>query len=189
MSLRILRAAGLVETDPLFHEARLLLLLRSSSKRAGGSIKGIMKLAKLDFFLRYPAFLRRLVAQIVREGKWKKPPALAADAFEEDTVESKMIRFKYGPWDHRYRTWIGLLHAKGLVDTYMDKGAVYVVLTAHGKDVADEIAEREEFRVLSQRSDLVCRAVGPLSATRLKNLVYLLVPELTGMHWGEEIAE
>jgi hypothetical protein len=129
------------------------------------------------------------VSQILREGIWKNPPTLAAQAFEENTVESKMIRFKYGPWDPRYRTWIGLLHAKGLVDTYIDKGAVYILLTEHGTDVANEIAEREEFRVLSERSDLVCRAVGQFSATRLRDLVYLLVPELTGMHWGEEIEE
>lgn len=28
-----------------------------------------------------------------------------------------MIRFRYGPWDDRYRRWIGILVAKGLAET------------------------------------------------------------------------
>lgn len=35
--------------------------------------------------------------------------------FEAETVESKMVRFRYGPWDARYRSWIGVLTAKGVI--------------------------------------------------------------------------
>lgn len=32
------------------------------------------------------------------------------------------------------------------------------------------------------------KAVGAMPATKLKDFVYQIVPEITGMKWGEEIA-
>jgi len=187
MSFRILRASVMVEQNDDFHEARLLLLLHHASTRGDGSIKGITKLAKLDFFLRYPAFLRRLVAHRACESKWKREQMVPGEAFEENTVESKMIRFKYGPWDHRYREWLGLLNARGLICTYVLGRTVNVQLTEKGKEVAANIAQCPEFSVLNARSELVWTVAGALSASRVKDLVYQLVPEITGMTWGEEI--
>lgn len=182
MSLRILRASTMVDQSADFHEARLLLLLLQASKHGNGSIEGITKLAKLDFLLRYPAYLRRFVAHL-----HKKDQMVPGEAFEENTIESKMIRFKYGPWDHRYREWLGILNAKGLISTYVRGRTVNVQLTENGKRSAASIAQCPEFEVLSERSNLVWKTVGAFSGSKVKNLVYTLVPEITGMTWGEEI--
>lgn len=182
MSLGLLRAAVEVEQSDMLHQARLLLLLLHISQRRSGTIEGITKLAKMDFFLRYPLYLRRLLQRIR-----KRPPKLVLEAFEEDTIESKMIRFKYGPWDKRYRTWISLLGARGLCRVSLDGQTVYIRATEKGLEAARSIAKRDVFRVLDKRSELVVRCVGSLTATRLKNLTYEIVPELTEMPWGKQI--
>lgn len=187
MSIRILEANSLVDNDDNFHEARLLLILLEASKRGDKSVDGLTKLAKLDFLLRYPKYLQRLVSRIDEASSRRSKRKIPSEAFEDGNIESRMIRFKYGPWDHRYREWIGLLHAKGLVDTHVSGRTVRVKLTETGKEVAAKIAESEPFAILAARSKLLMQVVGTQNATRLKNLVYQLVPEISGMAWGEEI--
>lgn len=182
MSFRVIKAAADAERTDAFHEARLLLLLNRASERGDGVVDGITKLAKLDFLLRYPVYLERLL-QATR----RRPPDVEMLPFERDTVESKMIRFRYGPWDHRYRRWIGLLVAKGLADTFVRGRTVCVRLTERGKQVAAQVAQIEQFADLDRRSTVVASTAGRMTGTRLKDLIYRVVPELTGMSWGEEI--
>jgi len=185
MSLRIIDAAIETEQADQLHEARLLILLRSVTKGGNGSVEGITKLAKIDFLLRYPLYFQRLVNRLNADRKRKI--AVPINDFETDTVESKMIRFRYGPWDPRYRRWIGILVAKGLADTYLQGKTVHVKLTQRGVEIANSLTEADDFRDLSARSELVAKTVGSYSGTRLKDTIYEVVPELTGMTWGEEI--
>lgn len=71
-----------------FHAARLLLLIRICG--TASRIDGLTKLAKLDFFVRYPDFFE--VAS--------KTPA-SGNTYKH-TIESAMVRHHYGPWDKRY---------------------------------------------------------------------------------------
>jgi len=185
MSLRIVDAAIETEQADQLHEARLLLLLNCVTKGGNGSVEGITKLAKIDFLLRYPLYFQRLInlLNVERNRKIRVP----INEFETDTVESKMIRFRYGPWDPRYRRWIGILVAKGLADTYLQGRTVHVRLTQNGAEIASRLAQAEDFRDLAARSELVAKTVGPRSGSWLKNTIYRVVPELTGMNWGEEI--
>ena len=41
---------------------------------------------------------------------------------------------------------------------------------------------------LARRSDITAKAVGSMTATRLKDFVYQAIPEITDMKWGDEIA-
>lgn len=134
MSLRIIDAAIETEQSDQLHEARLLLLLRHAANRGEGTIEGITKLAKIDFLLRYPLYFQRLVDRLNKDRK--KLLVVPLQPYEADTVESKMIRFRYGPWDPRYRRWIGILVAKGLADTYLKGKTVHVKLTESGLTLA-----------------------------------------------------
>lgn len=185
MSLRIIDAAIDTEQSDQIHEARLLLLLRHAANRGDGTVEGITKLAKIDFLLRYPRYFQRLVDKLNKDRKRKI--AIPMQPYEADTVESKMIRFRYGPWDPRYRRWIGILVAKGLADTYLKGKTVHVKLTETGVALANTVAEQEVFRDLDLRSRLIDKAVGARSGQWLKETIYEVVPELTGMDWGEEI--
>jgi len=185
MSLRIIDAAIETEQSDQLHEARLLLLLRHASERGEGTIEGITKLAKIDFLLRYPLYFQRLVDHLNMNRKRKLVVPLKE--YESDTVESKMIRFRYGPWDPRYRRWIGILVAKGLADTYLKGKTVQVKLTTRGIELAEQLASTEEFTDLDVRSKLIDKTVGAKSGTWLKDTIYAIVPELSGMQWGKEI--
>lgn len=74
-----------------FHAARLLVLLRRCGEGSRYHIEGRTKLAKLDFFLRYPAFLERARAAVRATGRDIAP--WRADGAE---VEAPMIRYRYG---------------------------------------------------------------------------------------------
>ncbi len=81
-SLQPADAALPVSADSLreFHAARLLLLLRYAGQDKG-RIESLTKMAKLDFFVRYPKFLRAVTSNSA---------ALAVSG-----TESPMIRFHY----------------------------------------------------------------------------------------------
>ena len=184
MSLSVLKAASEAENADGLHLARLLVLLRSADKRGRGSkpVEGITKLAKLDFLLRYPVYLERaLVAQD------KSPAEAAVLPRERTTVETKMIRFRYGPWDGRYRRWLSLLSSRGLITLSMSGRKIEIGLTDRGRALADDLANRPAFEDFATRGAVVMSAVGAMSATKLKDFVYEIVPEITGMKWGAEI--
>ncbi len=182
MAGSILRLAVAAEQDDALHMARLLLLLRHAAGKGDGSVNGIMKLAKLDFLCRYPVYLQRLLNE-----HRARPPIVPFQIYEESTVESRMIRFRYGPWDPRYRRWIGLSVSLGLSDAYLTGRTVHVSLTNRGLDTAKEIADSECFTDLDARAALILKVAGSWSGTKLKDAIYRAVPELAGLKWGEEI--
>jgi hypothetical protein len=185
MSLAVLKAAADAENADGLHLARLLVLLRSADKRGRGGpkpVEGITKLAKLDFLLRYPVYLERALTLLNR------PPAEAAVLPRERTsVETKMIRFRYGPWDGRYRRWLSLLSSRGLITLSLSGRKIEIGLTEIGRTLADELAARPAFADFATRGDAVVKAVGAMQATKLKDFIYEVVPEITGMKWGAEI--
>jgi len=185
VSLSVLKAAADAENADGLHLARLLVLLRSADKRGKGAAKpveGITKLAKLDFLLRYPVYLERALTALD-----KSPADAAVLPRERTTVETKMIRFRYGPWDGRYRRWLSLLSSRGLITLSLSGRKIEIGLTDRGRAIADELAIRPAFQDFATRGAVVMKAVGAMSATKLKDFVYEIVPEITGMKWGAEI--
>ena len=68
------------------------------------AVKGITKLAKLDFLLRYPTCLERALHFV---NTLRTPIRRKSQPRERTSIESKMIRFRYGRGDPRYRRWLG----------------------------------------------------------------------------------
>jgi hypothetical protein len=98
-----------------------------------------------------------------------------------------MVRFRYGPWDARYRRWLGLLAARGLVTLGVQGNTVQIGLSDAGRALATHFRADTLYEDLTRRADLVMKAVGSMSATRLKDFVYEAVPEILDVKWGEEI--
>ena len=188
MTLRILKAVAETEHIDDLHLGRLLVLLFSADARRttpatkAKAVEGITKLAKLDFLLRYPTCLERVLASLE-----KNPADARVEARERTSIETKMVRFRYGPWDARYRRWLGLLAARNLVTLSVTGNTVNVGLTDAGRALAQRVRADTTFADLSFRSDLLLKTVGSMSATRLKDFVYETVPEIVDMKWGEEI--
>ena len=188
MSLRLVKAAAETENMDDFHLGRLLVLLRSSDIRRdtletkAKAVEGITKLAKLDFLLRYPTCLERALGYVNKD-----PHAAEVKPRERTSIESKMIRFRYGPWDPRYRRWLGLLSARGLVQLRVSGNTVHIGLTDPGRALADLFRDDPLYDDVKRRSDVIAKTFGSLSATKLKNFVYDVVPEITNLKWGDEI--
>lgn len=157
-----------------FHAARLLVLLLRCGQGGRHQIEGRTKLAKLDFFIRYPAFLERARNELRSRGEriesWNARGA---------EVEAPMIRYRYGPWDPRYRQFLAFLEARQLIRITITKPEK-VSLTANGRRLAEQIARRPSFAPIVERCDAMVGNLAQLSGTQLKDLVYELFPTEVG---------
>jgi hypothetical protein len=142
-----------------FHAARLLMLLKLCG--VAGRIDGLTKLAKLDFFVRYPQFFEAVSRKLGEEAEPKT-----------SCVESSMIRYHYGPWDKRYYHVLAYLRAKGLVTVNREGKAYQFKLTDTGKGVAESLAKRPAFASLAAQMARVKMVLGSKAGSTLKNLVY-----------------
>jgi hypothetical protein len=184
MSLRLINAVAESENRDDLHLARLLVLLGSADARKttrATKAKAVTKLAKLDFLLRYPTCLERALRLLDRTDA-----DVAVQPRERTSIETKMIRFRYGPWDARYRRWLGLA-ARGLVVLGVEGNTIQIGLTNAGRALSVQVRSETLFAELVRRSDLTVKAVRGMSATRLKDFVYQAIPEIVDMKWGEEI--
>jgi hypothetical protein len=188
MSLRVVQAVAETERNDDFHLGRLMVLLRSADLRKtkvstkAKAVEGIMKLAKLDFLLRYPTCLERALIALGKDAAIAR-----VQPRERTSIETTMIRFRYGPWDARYRRWLGLLTARGVVSLELDGNTIEIGLTERGRHLADRIRQDSLFRDLSMRSDAIIGFAGGMSGTKLKAFIYETIPEILDMRWGDEI--
>ncbi|WP_046246702.1 hypothetical protein [Hymenobacter terrenus] len=163
---RTLTADDMIE----FHASRLLLLIMLCGvrNRTEGvyTIEGLTKLAKLDFFVRYPAFFQRVATH------------LNAKIKADDSVpESKMIRFHYGPWDKRYYQILPYLEARGLLEVMKVGNTYNFSLTQKGAEIGKTLKDNPSFEALASRMHDVKRVLGGKTGTALKDLVYQLFEE------------
>ncbi|GAB2716278.1 hypothetical protein [Kitasatospora kifunensis] len=163
-----------------YHEARILLLIdRFTAAKKG--LNGLTKLAKLDFLLRYPAMLDRLLV----DDSINWPQGTQPTSSERLAVESRMTRYKYGPWDQRYYSILGSLAARGLI-TYTGADRAEFRVTAQGTIAATALAATDEWAVVAQRIDLLKRHFNK-SGTALKTLIYDRLPDAVDRPWRTEI--
>jgi hypothetical protein len=157
-------------------EARLLLLIDafSGSDRA---LEGRTKLAKLDFFLRYPNFFKRAL-EIRASGRPVDVPFP-----EEETIESRMIRFRYGPRDPAYYALLGRLIGHGLIEPVPIPRGIGYRTTERGRAKALQLSTTEAWAPVAQSARLLKRHFD-LSGTTLKNFIYNNFPEVSRARWG-----
>jgi hypothetical protein len=141
------------------HAARLLLLL--SHCGFSNRIVGLTKLAKLDFFVRYPHFFFRIAKHL-----GKSVPVGA------EHVESAMVRHHYGPWDKRYYQVLAYLEARQLISVRKKNQAFEFELTANGAEVAAMLSSQSiNFEFIKQMVS-VRKTLGRKDGSALKKLIY-----------------
>jgi len=171
-----------LEKDENIHLGRLLILLHVfNGENKTGEIEGLTKLAKLDFLLRYPVYLERALAQSGKEMKKAVPKD-----YERKSVEAKMVRFKYGPWDFRYRRFINTLIGKGFAYIRQEGRSYYVGITNLGISAAQILEQDENFIELIDRARTI-RTNFNLSGTWLMRFIYKTFPEIGSLQYGSEI--
>jgi hypothetical protein len=162
----------LVADDVLeFHAIRLLLLLKICG--TADRIDGLTKMAKLDFFVRYPEFFDKVSAHLNGE----RPPSEG----EPKAVESSMVRFHYGPWDRRYYHILSYLESKNLVTVGRENNMYRLRLTEVGKSVAGRAEKSGSFASLVEHMRRVKKLLGGKPGSTLKDLVYKV--------FGQEVAD
>lgn len=165
-----------LDQSPELDVARILLLLDAFAKDGqGGAIEGLTKLAKLDFLLRYPVMLERAL-----EAKRRSTQEVQLEDHERHSVESEMVRYRFGPWDHRYRQFLNILVAKGLVSISVEGRKVVIAATELGQDRAGQLAADELFEQYSRRARLL-KTHFDMTATNLMRFIYDTFPEIVSL--------
>jgi hypothetical protein len=174
----------ILEGDDSLHMGRLLVLMSAFVGKDGtGSVDGLTKLAKLDFLLRYPANLERAL-----NARGGRGPDAHVEDYERKSIESSMVRYRFGPWDFRYRRFLNTLVARGLVSVSTEGRTIKIFLTGAGRDAAGELIRAPEFSTMSNRAKLLKRYCD-LSATNLMKFIYETFPELGSMRVGTLIPQ
>lgn len=165
-----------------FHAARLLLLFEIVG--VNGHIDSLTKMAKLDFFVRYPEFY-----EVARDVVLKIEDNDDSDQNKKrDVVESAMVRHHYGPWDHRYYHVLSFLESRNLVKVSKVGTQIRFQLTQDGRNHALSLAACPSFEPLVERLRDVKKVFGNKTGFWLKKLIYDLFDIEVGQRgYGEVI--
>ncbi len=159
-----------------YHAGRLLLLIRYAGrpKTTAPSIVGRTKLAKLDFFVRYPTFLIK-AAEIAGDSDFG---VRVRKALEPHSTESQMVRYRYGPWDHRYYLVLGLMSGKKLISIETKNGVDHYKLHTNGLEAVESLGANNSWREIILRCELVGELFGDRNGSYLKDFIYRHFPEV-----------
>ena len=158
-----------------FHAARILLLLGVCG--VSGRIEGLTKLAKLDFFVRYPDF-------------FNKAAAAANESIRSASkiIESSMVRHHYGPWDKRYYEILSYLRSRGLIQITKENNTYIFQLTELGKKNANSLKKEVAYETLYAQMKCVKNIFGKKTGSTLKTMIYeVFQKEVTTRTLGEVI--
>lgn len=159
-----------------FHAARLLLLLGICG--ISGRIVGLTKLAKLDFFVRYPEFFDKAAAatnESIRSAA--------------KIVESSMVRYHYGPWDKRYYEILAYLRSRGLIQITQEKNTYVFKLTSLGNEKVKLLKKQLAYKTLCEQMLRVKKAFGQKAGSTLKNMIYKIFQEEVTKRTLDEVIE
>ncbi len=178
----VVEVVAALDGAPELHIARLLVLLDAFAGTEGTDpVEGLTKLAKLDFLLRYPVMLDRAL-----QAKGKSVRDVLLLEHEKQSVESEMVRYRFGPWDHRYREFLNILVAKNLAAVSIEGRTHVITLTAPGRELAQRFAAEPLFEPYARRSEILKRHFD-MTATNLMRFIYDTFPELVTLRSNEAI--
>jgi hypothetical protein len=164
-------------------EARVLLLISAFSGTSAKprALEGRIKLAKLDFLIRYPKYFARVL-----RARGVSEHVVASIESEAAPLQDRMIRYRYGPWDPSYYAVLGSLIGRGLVEaTPVARGIGYRT-TPLGRSLVASLLTEESWDTVQRRAVLAKRHLDNAGST-LKQLLYDAIPEMTSADWHQEL--
>lgn len=141
-----------------YHVARLLILIGRCGKPQSNpeklpAITGRTLLAKLDFFMRYPNYLNR--ASIELEIHCEEEDLGVSRPEDLKTIESRMVKYLYGPWDFLYYVLLAYMIGKGLIEPPLANKVDVFRLTEKGAFVLRDLESDPVFSDLIRRADTI----------------------------------
>ena len=165
-------------------EARVLLLIDGFSRKTTGprTLEGRVKLAKLDFLLRYPRHLATVL-----DSRGLRAAERQSLERQDSPLESRMMRYRYGPWDPSYFAVLGSLVGRGLIEVVPAEGtnALGYRSTTLGAALAERFKDDGAFDDVIGRVTLLRRHLD-LTGESLKKMLYD-IPEVADATWHEEL--
>ena len=170
-----------------YHSARLMLLIAyCGSPKNSPKIKGRTLLAKLDFFIRYPAFLEK--AAFIQTGKsLDELTGQVITEEEKNNIETRMIRYKYGPWDNLYYQVLIYLLSKNLITIEIEKEVELFGLTDAGQQIVAVLTNNLSFEQIILRAKVLKKIFQGQTGSSVKTFIYDNFPEIVSLPLGKEI--
>lgn len=164
-------------------EVRVLILIAafsgSSSRRR--TLEGRVKLAKLDFLLRYPKYFARVLRH-----RGVDEAVIASIDVEDDPPYARMIRYRYGPWDPSYYAVLGSLVGRGLIEVIPARYGMGYRATERGDIAISAILQDGLWEDTNRRAKVLKQHLD-LAGKTLKDLLYDAIPEMTNADWHKEL--
>ncbi len=171
-----------------YHVGRLIILIGHCGKPQANpnkppTITGRTLLAKLDFFMRYPNYLQRAaikldIACTVEDLGISKPD-------DVNTIESRMVRYLYGPWDSVYYVALAYMVGKGLIEPPRASKVDLFRLTPKGTTILGMFEADPDFSDLIRRANTIYKLFNAYNGSRLKLFIYDSFPEVVNRQLGE----
>lgn len=173
-----------------YHAGRLLILIGhcgkpQSSKDKFPAITGRTLLAKLDFFMRYPNYLKQASIKLNSPCTDEELGVYKPD--DINTIESRMVRYLYGPWDSLYYVVLAYMIGKGLIEPPIAEKVDIFRLTQKGNTILNEMTTDSSFSDLINRADTIYKLFNTYNGSRLKLFIYNNFPEIVNRQLGEKI--
>ena len=111
---------------------------------------------------------------------------LSIEEHELYSVESEMVRYRFGPWDHRYRFYLNLLVGEGLIKVTSQGRKVIIALTDSGFSFANKLSTNPLLEIYITRARVLKRHFD-MTSTNLMNFIYNTFPEIVSLNSGKRI--
>jgi len=171
--MEIYQVLKIVEGDLNTQLARLMILIyHLCGVKNNKKIDGVNKLAKLDFLLKSPTYLKKGL------GKLNTKTTVKISSAENWSIENKMNLYTYVPWDENYRKFLNVIISRGLVSISFEKDDYFIQITTKGIQLTEELNGNRHFKEFVNRSKVISTHFGSYSERFLNNFFAIHFPEI-----------
>lgn len=180
MSRNLIETIITIDSDDTNNIIRMLILIYTfAGKNGTGKIEGISKLAILDFLLRYPVALDKVLEnQELKGNKTINHKRFQLQSYEVNSIDAKMMKFNFAPWDFKYRRIVSILKAKDLIQVNLDGKKTVLRIKSNGIDTAKKIQDLKDYEYLVVRCKIIKSVFGSWSQKKLIDMIYIVFPEI-----------
>lgn len=161
-----------LEDDDRSHRARLLILLLAYHDAEQPIALNLVRLAYLDYFLRYPTSLERVLRI-----RGHAASRLKIEDFERNSIESQFGALRVEPWDSEYRRWLAAEFAAGRIAAKLVGNDEFSVgLSDAGITAARLLQEADLFEITYNRALTIVHNLN-LQIPTLRQIIRNALPE------------